>query len=319
MALIAIAIAAALSATPLLAPFEDWSLDGRLSLRGERAPDPDVVVVAINQPSLDALGERWPIRHRHYADLIDRLSSADAKVIAFTTVFDAETTPEDDNQMIESMGRAGTVVLAASAADDKGETNILGGRKTRRYARVSVGMSSAPADYDKTIRHLEWSIQGLPTFPLEVSRRFGRPPDRSAFHDGRAWIDIRGRPCEPDRPLSCAIPTYGFSDVLNMSASRARGVFGGKVVVVGVTASGAGHPLAVWGPGRDLTSVPHLVALQVATALDGFPLRQVSWLLSALFLVVGGFLPMALDGLGRWALGAEGRRATRSTAGSEPC
>jgi adenylate cyclase len=303
MALVAIGIAAVLSATPVLTPFEDWSLDRRLSLRGERAPDPDVVVVAINQPSLDALGERWPIRRRRYADLIDRLSGAGARVIAFTLEFDARTTPEDDTVMIKSMRHAGNVVLAASAADRRGETHILGGPGMRRYARVRVGMTNDPADHDKTIRHLEWTHQGLPTLPLEVGRQLGRRPDRSAVHNGRAWIDIRGRPCAPDRPSSCATPTYGFADVLTMSASRARRLFGGKVVVIGVTASGANRPLAVWDPGPDLTSAPHLVALQVATVLNGFPLRQASWLLSALFLVVGGFLPMALDGLGRWALG----------------
>lgn len=314
MALVAIGIAAVLSATPVLTPFEDWSLDRRLSLRGERTPNPDVVVVAINQPSLDAVGERWPIRRRHYADLIDRLDEAGAKVIAFTLEFDAQTTPEDDNSMIESMGRAGNVVLAASAADRRGETNVLGNSRALRYAHVRVGMTNLPADNDKTIRHLDWSIQGLPTLPLEISRRFGQEPDRSGFHDGRAWIDIRGRSCVPDRPAGCAIPTYGFSDTLTMSASRAHRLFGGKVVVVGVTASGASHPLAVWGPGPDMTSKSHLVALQVATALDGFPLRQASWLLSALFLVLGGFLPMALDRLGRWTLSAR-RRAGNALNG----
>src|SRR5215218_2631738 len=153
-ALFSIGIAALLSATPALTPFEDWSLDRRLTLRGERAPDSDVVVVAINQPSLNALGERWPIRRRHYAHLIDRLSVAGAKVIAFTLEFDTETSPEDDTPMIESMRRAGSVVLAASSADGKSETNILGGPEARRLARVLVGMSNQPGDHDKTIRHL---------------------------------------------------------------------------------------------------------------------------------------------------------------------
>jgi adenylate cyclase len=303
MALVAIAIAALLSATTLLTPFEDWSLDRRLALRGERAPDPNVAVVAINQPSLDALGERWPISRRYYADLINRLSGAGAKVIAFTIEFNSPTTPEADTPMIESMRRAGNVVLAATATNGRGETKILGGPETRRYARVRVGMSTQPGDYDKTIRHLKWSVQGVPTLPLEVSRRFGRQPDPTAFHDGRAWIDIRGRPCAADRPSSCAIPTYGFSSVLTMSASRAHRLFDGKVVVVGLTASGVNRPLAVWDPGPNLTSAPHLVALEVATALADFPLRQASWVLCVLFLLVGGFLPMTLDGLGRWALG----------------
>jgi adenylate cyclase len=304
LALIAVGIAALLSATPALTPFENWSLDRRLSLRGERAPNPDVVVVAINQPSLDALGERWPIGRRHYAELIDGLSHAGARAIAFTLEFDVKTTPADDTPMIESMRRAGNVVLAASATNRRGETNILGDARTRRYARVRVGMTNLPADSDKIYRRFQWSHQGLPTLPLEVSRRLGREPDRSAFHDGLAWMDIRGRSCEPDRPSNCAIPTYGFSDVLTMGTSRARRLFAGKVVVVGLTASGASRGFTVWGPGSEMTSVPHLAALQIATALAGFPLRQSSWLLSALFLVVAGFLPMVLDGLGRWALSA---------------
>jgi|GEM_PF-1918961 len=314
MALVAIGIAALVSATPVLTPLEDWSLDRRLDLRGERAPNPNVVVVAINQPSLEEVGEQWPIRRRHYADLIDRLSGAGAGVIAFTLEFDARTTPEDDTAMIESMRRAGNVVLAASAAERSGETHILGGRGMREYARVRVGMSNVPTDNDKTIRHLWWSIQGLPTLPLEISRRLGRQPDRNAFDDGRAWIDIRGGPCVADRPSSCAIPTYGFADVLTMSASRAHHLFGGKVVVIGATASGVSDPLPVWGSGSELTGKPHLVALEAGTVLDGFPLQQASWLLSALFLIVAGFLPMVLDGLGRWGLSA--RRPTGSALNS---
>jgi len=304
MALIAIGVAALLGATPILTPFENWSLDRRLSLRGERAPDPGVVVVAINQPSLDALGERWPIDRRHYADLIDRLGGAGAKVIAFTLEFDAATTPQEDTPNARIDAALRNVVLAATAAGRRGETNVLGDAQARRFARVRVGMTNAPADSDKTYRHFEWSVQGVPTLPLEVSRRLGQPPDRSAFHDGRAWIDVRGRPCAPDPPSDCAIPTYGFSDVLTMGATRARRLFAGKVVVVGATASGASTPLAVWGPGSDLTSKPQLMALEIATVLDGLPLRQASWLLSALFLFVAGFLPVALEGLGRWALGA---------------
>ncbi len=66
-------------------PFEAWegaTLDWRFALRGELAPGGDVVIIAIDEAAIQALGG-WPLPRRVLADAVDRLTRAGARVIAF--------------------------------------------------------------------------------------------------------------------------------------------------------------------------------------------------------------------------------------------
>jgi adenylate cyclase len=84
-------------------------------LRGARPAPPDVVVIAIDKESAQALGPygdmaRWP-RVLH-ARLADRLAQAGAAVIVFDLFFEEASGGDDDRQFAEVIGRAGNVVLA---------------------------------------------------------------------------------------------------------------------------------------------------------------------------------------------------------------
>ena len=75
--------------TPLLdflADIELKTLDARFQLRGARNPDQCIVIVAIDQKSQDVLG-RWPFPRSHFADAVDYLREAEARVIAFDINF----------------------------------------------------------------------------------------------------------------------------------------------------------------------------------------------------------------------------------------
>lgn len=301
-----IVIAVTLTATPILRPFENWSMDERLSIRGDRTPFEDVKVVAINQPSLDALRSTWPVKRRLHGQMIDKLRGSGAKVIAYDIGFKQPSNQVDDDRMINAMRRAGNVVLPSSALNAQGTSNVLGGVAAQTAARVRVGDGNLPGDDDKTIRHLEWSRGDFPSFALEAARAGGKSPDETAFHDGRAWIEIRGGPCNPDEPASCRIPTYGFSDVLEMLPNEARRAFGGKVVVVGLTVPSISRPLAVWSAGGGLTTAPHTAALQIATAVHDFPLRQAGMWLIVISILAGGLLPLVVDRTVRSFFGARG-------------
>jgi adenylate cyclase len=69
-----------------LANIELKTLDVRFELRGGRAPGPAVVVVAIDQKSQDVLG-RWPFPRSYFAQAIDFLRVAHARVIALDMNF----------------------------------------------------------------------------------------------------------------------------------------------------------------------------------------------------------------------------------------
>ena len=91
------------------------TLDLRFQLRGKRSPGPAVVIVAIDQKSEDVLG-RWPFPRSYFAQALDFLREAQARVIAFDISFpqpDAnsalgalQSVREDYNQLVAPMSRA---------------------------------------------------------------------------------------------------------------------------------------------------------------------------------------------------------------------
>ncbi|MBU2550214.1 MAG: CHASE2 domain-containing protein, partial [Proteobacteria bacterium] len=62
------------------------ALDLRFLIRGPLQPGPEVVIAAIDEKSVDEIG-RWPWPRSRIAEMIEAMSSAGAKVIAFDVGF----------------------------------------------------------------------------------------------------------------------------------------------------------------------------------------------------------------------------------------
>ncbi|MGE5147801.1 MAG: CHASE2 domain-containing protein, partial [Candidatus Eiseniibacteriota bacterium] len=103
--------------TGALDKVESLALDMRFRMRGARAPGGDVVVVLIDERSIQKLG-RWPWSRDVYAALVDRLSAAGAAVIAFDLLFTDPGTPEEDKALETALRHAGTVLLPIFIAPD---------------------------------------------------------------------------------------------------------------------------------------------------------------------------------------------------------
>lgn len=82
----------------ILTDIELKTLDTRFQLRGERAPDPSIVIVAIDQKSQDVLG-RWPFPRSYLAEAVDFLRAAGARVIAF----DIDFPQPDENSALQAL------------------------------------------------------------------------------------------------------------------------------------------------------------------------------------------------------------------------
>ena len=103
VALLAVAAAAAAIgtvayATNLLRHSEQQALDARFSLRGTRAAPPGVLLVQIDDRTLQELRNRrmaseFPFPRRYDATVIDRLRAAGAKVIALDIEFSQRNRP----------------------------------------------------------------------------------------------------------------------------------------------------------------------------------------------------------------------------------
>ncbi|MFZ5814690.1 MAG: CHASE2 domain-containing protein [Bacillota bacterium] len=101
-----------------LAAYDAW-----FSLRGERAPDPRVVIIGIDEPSLRQVG-RWPWDRAVFADLLGHLG--EAKVVAFDIIWtEPSEKPGDDERLAEAIRAHGRVVLSAYVRTDevRGQVN----------------------------------------------------------------------------------------------------------------------------------------------------------------------------------------------------
>ena len=114
--LIAISVLLILTAIQDLAVIrglETASLDLRFRLRGVQTPDPETVVVLVDDSSLAKLG-RWPLSRRLYAKAVQMLDRAGARVIAFDLLFPEPESPVSND--LRSAARA--AASGFSAAQD---------------------------------------------------------------------------------------------------------------------------------------------------------------------------------------------------------
>ncbi|MBR9909716.1 MAG: adenylate/guanylate cyclase domain-containing protein [Gammaproteobacteria bacterium] len=95
---------------------EGVGLDTLFYLRGEREPPPGVAIVAINENTAAALGlpaqlVNWP--RSVYAELVERLSSLQVKLIVFDVFFKTRGEQSPDKQFATAMKQAQNVILFA--------------------------------------------------------------------------------------------------------------------------------------------------------------------------------------------------------------
>jgi adenylate cyclase len=271
-ALLAAGVGAIFKATDALPNLERTLLDARFDLRGTQTPRNDVVIVAIDQKTLDAdANASIPFnRHRH-ARVIRQLKEAGADVIAYDVQFTEPGRFADaDNDLFLAVRGAKPVVLSTTEVASDGSTAIFGGGEGLKQSRATPANGNVRNDDDGVIRFMPFAPQKLESFAmaaarLQVGHRLDTPPG------DEARIDYPGPPG--------TVPELSFTDV-------ERGAFDpqavrGKVVVVGGTAE-AFHDFHDT-PVGDHMAGPEIQAAAISTALAGFPLHDASdaveWLL----------------------------------------
>ena len=263
---------------------ERGTLDARFQVRGSRTPPGTVVVVGVDDRSIDAQKTRWPFSRSVQAAAITRLAAAKPAAIAYDIQLSDLTTQKDDEAMASALDAAGPVVLATTRYDATQGPDVLfeGGG-------ITAGHAAFPDTPDNVFRSVPYAVEGLRSFAVAAAAAAtGKPVSRDGF-DGEALIDYAG-------PAG-TIPAISFSDVLagRFDAGQVRG----RVVVVGTTSPRLGdtHPTPFGGAPM---SGPEINANAIATILDGIPLRDAPGWLDALLI-------LALAALG--ALAAWPRRA----------
>jgi adenylate cyclase len=268
----------------ILDSFERDSIDARFSIRGTQKPPAEIVVVAIDDVTTNAIRKYvWPYPRRFHARVIDRIAADHPKAIAVDIQFTEQTTPRDDEALLNAVAHAKNVVLATTETLPNGETRIFGGNEGLREVGARPASALFPTDSAGVIRKVRYSVNELKTFGVvTVERATGRTVSPHGFGNGGAWIDFAG----PENTFT----TYSYSRVLNGQIPTST--FKDKIVVVGPTAPSLQDIHET--PTDPLMAGAEVQANSIATVLRGLPLRSEPLALSIALILVLGFLAPAI-------------------------
>jgi len=266
------------------ASLESDSVDIRFSLRPVRHPG-NVLVVAVDERTLNTLQLRWPFPRSLDARALDVLHADHAGTIVYDVQFTQPTTASEDGKLYEAIARAPGVVLATTEIGPDGETNVLGGNANLAAAHAEPAAANFRTNSSGVIQRYDYSIGKLRTIAVAAAERAsGRPVAKSDFENGSAWIDFPGPPG--------TIPRVSFSDLLEGRVAPA--LIAGKIVVIGATSPVLQDiHLTPGASGRGMPG-PEVQADAILSALRGNPLREApTWLTLLLIVIAGALTPLA--------------------------
>jgi len=271
------------------------SLFRSANLNPTTVPDESIIIVAIDDNSLDQLGRPSSWSRSLHAQLIDILAEAEARVIVFDILF-AEPAPGDE-ELVASIKHAGNVVLpfayttvpnrSTAAAPTVALENTVRPLETFEECSLAVGHANVLPDVDGTVRRLPLVVQDNenyePSLALATIAKYLRRPQviESSIKDDS--LPFAGRLIALDSTSSMLInytdesaapinfETVSYLDVLQKNIPSVN--FQDKIVVIGVTAIGFGDTF--WTPiGRVMNGVEiHSSAMH--TILSGNLLKPV--------------------------------------------
>jgi adenylate cyclase len=265
------------------------TVDTRFSIRGDREPPRDLIVVEIDDDTFQDLDRRWPFPRRVHAQAVKRIAADDPRVIAYDVQFTERTAFEDEFALIDAISKAdGKVVLATTEVNKRGQTRILGGDAILKEIHARPGSGVLFPDPGGVERRVPYSVDKLKTLAVaaaEVAR--GRPVDQDDFdaRDDTAWIDYNG----PPGTIS-AVP---FSHVVQ--GRTPPGMFRDKLVVIGPSAPSLQdvHPTSTTGDDQ-LMAGAEIQANALDTVLRSLPIQSAPRGLDiALIVLLGMVAPVA--------------------------
>mgnify|MGYP002777011614 CR=1 FL=1 len=206
-----------------LKPLEQVGYSALFRLRGARSWDSRLVLVKIDDDSIKQIG-RFPWKRTEYVPLIDRLTRADASVIAIDLLF-SEPTPEDVG-FAKSIERSNRVILATGGGE---AANSLLPVPRLKTAAVGSGHVRIQPDEDGITRSIEPDANGVLAFGVATAMTYSIFREAIASPDlsQRVWLNWVG---SADR-----IPQYSFTSVVRGEVPDSA--FQDKIVLIGVTAA----------------------------------------------------------------------------------
>ncbi len=240
VAVVAFGITLLLSNLSFFSFLELKGIDLLFVLRGPLpAPDP-IVIVAIDEPSMAEIGRQWPWPRRLHAHLIQQLNKAGAKVIGFDILFAEPSEPAEDEELARVLQGTDNVVLVSALS-------VVNDPLFRHTVRIdpipafrdaaTVGSPLISIDRDGTVRRARLLAPDLPSFALQVVRRYlGNPAPGTVAATEAQWLrqrDLSREVLIAYRGPPKTIVTVSYYQALHYEQMLPPGIFAGKIVLVG--------------------------------------------------------------------------------------
>ncbi len=275
------AVAALVSWTGIAWRLDAWYYD-RLLASSELAPDDGIVIVAVDEHSLEQIGQ-WPWPRAVHAALIDRLTRAGVRGIAFDILFSEPDRDggAGDTALAEAIAANGRTVLPVMPERTRGHGQLIESMQVPAIgiAGTRLGHTDVELDRDDVARSVylraglgdaHWPALGLALLQQDPRAKPERlpglraPPDRRASpylwqRDHHVLLRYAGPPG--------SFPQLSYADVLHgrVDARLLRG----RWIVVGVTAANLGRMFLTPMSGTARMSAPEYQANIVAMLLRG--------------------------------------------------
>jgi adenylate cyclase len=201
---------------------EQRLLDMRFALRGQRAHDDRIIIVGIDERTLQKIGS-FPLPRKTYATLVQRLSAGGARVIAFDATF---PTPENNSatqaleRLEKELGAAASPAVSQKIRilQTASDQDALLQKSLKQSGNVVLGHLFLDAERakgaDPKLEEEYFNIVWAKAFPqvLKVKSKEGRD-----FDLGKAWVDNGGTVAAGAEAniarLAEAAASYGFIDI----------------------------------------------------------------------------------------------------------
>ncbi len=255
-----------------------------------RQPSGDIVVVAIDAPSIDQIGV-WPWPRSLYAQLLRQLQKAGVQDIALDVDFSTPSDAASDRNFAEALeGAGGSVVLPSFQQPRTDRTNLHVNRPLPQFAEHSwPALVNVEVGPDGLVRRYPFGEKLDGTFVPSMATVLA-----AQYVENRAPFLI-------DYSIRAArIPKVSFADVVRGDEATLRQLKGRKVIVGG-TALELGDRFSV--PNGAILSGPVLQALAVESLLQN---RALQW--TSATVTAAGLVLLAMMMLITWRRLSAGRR-----------
>jgi adenylate cyclase len=205
-----------------LRDIEQRSLDLRFGLRGSRPSDPRIVIVGIDEKTLQQIGA-YPLPRSSYALLVHNLKQDGARVIAFDMTFPLPESNEALAILNRFSAKIGTKATPAqrdeiAALRQQADVDAQFANAIKNAGNVLLGHLFLDADRSRYIdpkkEEVYFNIIWAKAFPQVFKVKSGRKD----FDLGQAWIDAGGHVAqgvEANLPLYAeAAASYGFFNIM---------------------------------------------------------------------------------------------------------